>query len=593
MKHRITPFLAAALLALFHPAAAYAQCASPAGIEGDIVYNGTFHVLQYCDNLNNWNAMGAAGPGAGGAGCSTPAGIEGDTNYNKTYHMLEWCDGAIWHAVTGATTPSYNNGLVGWWKLDEGAGGTTADSSGNGNTGTLQNSPAWTTSGKINDALVFTAASNEYVSAPDAGLDITGSWTVSAWVNMASLPTSGNAVALLGRNTTINGSENYALYYDYGEMCNGGAVAGWAVSFNVYGSSNKYCAKFTTAPTLGTWYLITGVYDSVAQTLTLYQNGVSVATQSVAGHVPANETGSFALGQNGNDSLLLNGTLDDARVYNRALSAAEVHALYNAAANPGCPDPGLVGWWKFDDASSGTTPATAADSSGNGNTGTLVNAPTWTSSGKIGDALTLVAASTQYVDVPNSAVLNLTGSLTVAGWFNLTSLPASGPYTFLVRHLTSGATPYVLTIEHQFCGAGAGPADILFITDDGAGHNGVACTANAITATGTWYHIVAVRDSVAGKLTIYINGVQVQQNGDGGVNPTSAAGDLYFGQHGTFGEDLDGTIDDVRVYNSALSAAQVLSLYNGTSGGVEGDLMYNATSHVPMFCDGTNWHAAK
>src|SRR5258708_24921729 len=108
------------LLCSPHPASA--ACAGPAGVEGDTVYNGTFHVLQYCDNLNTWNAMGAAGPGAGGAGCSGPTGGEGQTMYNKNYKMLQWCDGTIWHAVTSLLPAPTTSGLVARWKIDEGSG---------------------------------------------------------------------------------------------------------------------------------------------------------------------------------------------------------------------------------------------------------------------------------------------------------------------------------------------------------------------------------------------------------------------------------------------------------------------------------------
>src|SRR5260370_39508222 len=78
---------------------------------------------------------------AGGAECSGPAGIEGALMYNGTYHMLQWCDGTSWQAVTAASSSSFGptTGLVGWWKFDETSGTSAADSSSTGNTGTLTN----------------------------------------------------------------------------------------------------------------------------------------------------------------------------------------------------------------------------------------------------------------------------------------------------------------------------------------------------------------------------------------------------------------------------------------------------------------------
>lgn len=70
-----------------------AQCANPTGGIGDIVYNNTDHVLQYCDGT----AWRAAGPvGDGGAGCSAPAGAAGHLVYNSTHNVLQYCEGDRW-----------------------------------------------------------------------------------------------------------------------------------------------------------------------------------------------------------------------------------------------------------------------------------------------------------------------------------------------------------------------------------------------------------------------------------------------------------------------------------------------------------------
>ncbi|WP_158497186.1 WD40 repeat domain-containing protein [Micavibrio aeruginosavorus] len=74
-----------------------AQCANPAGGIGDIVYNNTDHVLQYCDGA----AWRAAGPvGNGGAGCSAPAGTAGHLVYNSTHNVLQYCEGDRWVALS-------------------------------------------------------------------------------------------------------------------------------------------------------------------------------------------------------------------------------------------------------------------------------------------------------------------------------------------------------------------------------------------------------------------------------------------------------------------------------------------------------------
>src|SRR5260370_27499615 len=92
---------------------------------------------------------------AGGAECSGPAGIEGALMYNGTYHMLQWCDGTSWQAVTAASSSSFGptTGLVGWWKFDETSGTSAADSSRNGNTSTLAAARTSSVAGNVNNAV--------------------------------------------------------------------------------------------------------------------------------------------------------------------------------------------------------------------------------------------------------------------------------------------------------------------------------------------------------------------------------------------------------------------------------------------------------
>ena len=235
-------------------------CASPAGHEGDVIYNAaSYHVPQFC-NGTNWIAMGKV-PGAGGAGCSSPAGGEGDIRYTGTYRAVQYCDGTTWRAA-GNVLPI--SGLVGWWNLDEGSGTSAADSSGNGNTGTLVNNPTWTT-GKINGALNLVAASSQYVNIPDAAsLELAGSWTEAIWVNPASVPGSGGGIKVLSKDDAGNHS-NYGIAMANGiNGCTTGL--GWRIYFDTAGGVGNSSCYVTTINT-GTWYHVVGEWDSVAKNL--------------------------------------------------------------------------------------------------------------------------------------------------------------------------------------------------------------------------------------------------------------------------------------------------------------------------------------
>ncbi|WP_435640830.1 hypothetical protein [Micavibrio aeruginosavorus] len=74
------------------------SCLTPAGAEGDILYNATTHALQYCDG-HGWYSV--APDGNGGAGCSNPTGAEGDLVYNATHTVMQYCEGDQWVAIGG------------------------------------------------------------------------------------------------------------------------------------------------------------------------------------------------------------------------------------------------------------------------------------------------------------------------------------------------------------------------------------------------------------------------------------------------------------------------------------------------------------
>ncbi|AGH96964.1 RCC1 domain-containing protein [Micavibrio aeruginosavorus] len=69
------------------------SCTNPVGVSGDIVFNSTHSVLQFCDGLVWW----AAGPfGDGGAGCTSPVGVAGALTYNTTHNVMQYCEGSDW-----------------------------------------------------------------------------------------------------------------------------------------------------------------------------------------------------------------------------------------------------------------------------------------------------------------------------------------------------------------------------------------------------------------------------------------------------------------------------------------------------------------
>lgn len=207
------------------------------------------------------------------------------------------------------------NGLVGLWSFNgPDLSGTTAyDRSGQGNNGTLTNGPA-ITEGRIGQALSFDGT-NDYVNIPvsaslHADFFHNNNWTISMWVK----PTlAGDATQELFMGVW----HKPRIYF---------SSPGGGLNFCGFVSSVYVCfaqpAGFFTA-NAWTHLLIT----SDGTNYIVYKNGVqstSVAYQQIDTAATA-----FRIGRDGSSSSHFGGSLDDIRVYSRALSATEVAALYN------------------------------------------------------------------------------------------------------------------------------------------------------------------------------------------------------------------------------------------------------------------------
>ncbi len=211
------------------------------------------------------------------------------------------------------TGNSVTSNLAGWWKLDEGTGTTTADSSGNGLTASLdrQNNqsqrPVWTTSGKWSNALNFTGVANQALRVTSATpLNPTQGITVAAWVK--AIDWNGNRrVVQKG-----DGDNQYRLLAETGKFA-------WDISG---------IGRLETAlPPVNQWFHVIGSYDGAQ--MRLYINGELVANAAESGALQtttdALNIGTKTITSTAGDHM--NGTIDDVRIYQRGLSDAEATML--------------------------------------------------------------------------------------------------------------------------------------------------------------------------------------------------------------------------------------------------------------------------
>ncbi|HXT31310.1 MAG TPA: peroxidase family protein [Vicinamibacterales bacterium] len=228
---------------------------------------------------------------------------------------------------TGTPQPS---GLVLALGFDEPTGTTAIDSSPSAHNGTIRQAVR-VAAGKIGGALRFDGV-DDWVTVTDttaSPLDLSTGMTLEAWVNPSSL-SGWECVLMKERGAAGAGLLSYALYaHDGAPLALGQAVPAGYVRLNNVGSTIDRAARGTAKLTIGAWTHIATTYDGTTQSF--YVNGVLVGTSNpvVAGSLNTIAVSNGALRIGGDASStgeFFNGMIDEVRVYNRALSAAEIQA---------------------------------------------------------------------------------------------------------------------------------------------------------------------------------------------------------------------------------------------------------------------------
>jgi len=448
---------------------------------------------------------------------------------------------------------SLTDGLVGHWTFDgQDMINNVADISGNGNTGYLKGTFATATSsatilGKTGQALDFNGTDDYVDVSDDPSLEIgTSNFSISFWFKRKG--SFGESQGLLdhlasgaGYQVLFNTSNNLRLRVDD------------SVDYVLMDSDTVF--------TDNEWYNVVFVADkSFATGGKIYINGIQEATTyNLTAIDDITETGTQNLWIGMFQSTLnFNGSLDDLRIYNRALSASEVTKLYNAtkgskvnSSNKKSLTDGLVGYWTFDGADMINN---VADSSGNGNTGYLNGTfATATSSatvlGKVGQALDFNGTDDyiQNTSIPKS---QLTSDFTVSVWAKAsTGITAANA---LVSSRSSGNDGWSFRAEQY-----------NYTGNVGFTFYGVGDYATSIPTPSGWAMYTAVYDASANTVDIYVNdsheqlsvGTLVTTNMLDGLMMSSA-----YRNSTTY--VYTNLLDEVRVYNRTLSASEVKRLYN-------------------------------
>jgi len=204
------------------------------------------------------------------------------------------------------------SGPVAAYAFEEGSGYKANEISGNSALqGTLYNGVGWTNSGKHGNGVTFPSGGTFIQINDAASLHLTTGMTLSAWVNPTSTNYPGAVIAKEGSS-----NPNYALF----------AGTGTNIPQIQYTNNNITKSISDTTSAIGSWTYIAGTYDGT--TLRMYRDGVLTASATQPSPMDTS-TGWLEIGSDTNIAAYFRGTIDDVRVYDRALSQSEIQSDMN------------------------------------------------------------------------------------------------------------------------------------------------------------------------------------------------------------------------------------------------------------------------
>jgi concanavalin A-like lectin/glucanase superfamily protein len=407
--------------------------------------------------------------------------------------------------------PPNNLGLTGYWSFNEGAGMVAGDFSGNGNHGTLTNGPTWT-NGKRGQALDFDADSDNCVTTTSS-LEATlgGTASLAAWMRTTQAGDDDvwQAPGITGAEES--GGQNDVFW-------------GWIDDVGLIGiqAGNGDAAKSTAPINDGVWHYVVFTRNATTGTVSVYVDGElhdSATSETGNKTMPFSCIGAFE--DNGDAIDYFQGILDDVRIYSRVLTAGEIARLYSSGAvkiNASSADfdagssleSGLIGHWTFDGKD---TQSNITDRSGQGNHGGFFGGATSSAKviGKLGQALRFDGTD----DHVNVGAVGSVGS--IAFWLR--------PDDTTSREVINVDGSAKIEVD------GSSQVTATNLTSPTVYIDGVA----ASTIDDDWHHVVVTTGTAINAATFQIG----------------QAGASFY----------DGRLDDVRLYDRALSPAEVQQLY--------------------------------
>ncbi len=447
---------------------------------------------------------------------------------------------------------SWKLNLTAHWKFDEGSGQIAGDDSGNSHDGTLGDSsgvdehdPSWV-DGIDGKALEFDGVDDYVIIPHHESFMFDSSYSLFAWIKPNRIDwnsTNEEAGYILGKTTTNN---EWQVYIADGKL----------VSFYEYGSdvNGRLEADIPGSP-IGKWVNIGITYDDETNLHSVYWNGELLESQIEVDDPEITYTGPVTIGAelDVEKDRYFDGTIDEIGVYSRALSADEIVAFYHEHS---CKL-NLTAHWTFDEGFG----QTIKDSSGNDHDGTLgdseevdIHDPQWVE-GISGTAAEFDGNKT-FITIPHHNDFMFDNSYTISFWVNPDTMDY--PENFPGRIINKAYTAREWGIHFD---------DNQIVSwyqyDEGGDRTEFLRATPPGNPIGQWSHVTITYDFMTKLHSIYWDGkILINHTTDSDPEITYSGAVGIGAEVEDPGRYFDGKIDELIVYNRALSSPEISVLYH-------------------------------
>ncbi|MGI6278198.1 MAG: DUF2341 domain-containing protein [Patescibacteria group bacterium] len=509
----------------------------------------------------------------------------GGQSYDSYWDWIIVRQYAISEPTTSLDSEEISPSPVAYWKFDEGTGTTAYDSSGQGNDGTLgtgSSTPTWQTEDMcIGGKCLYFDGSSDYANTnTDFSWSTSDSFSISLWIKANSV--SGNQ-GIIGKGAA-GGYGNYNWEWSL-------KLSDSTLSFIYWNTSGSGILNLTSSESISAneWIYVYVTYSSTEKAKMYIENKLVATDTDISGTLQDRSTPvliGHAYGSNG-ANYYFNGFIDEVKIYPYARTEEQIRSDYVAGASSKGSGAvfghkaetaqitpiasKLIAHWKFNEGFG----EDVHDSRGSnhGSFGVGGSAPTWTNEGKFGKALSFDGVDDYISTISPTGNLNPeTGDFTISAWIYKPSDGKSAPGIIS----KNGNPGFKFNINSG--------NRLLLAIYDGSWHNFLSNTD--VIEMDKWQHVAvaADRDSNA---NFFVNGesagsqdissmssVNLSNSSSLRIGDDNWCRSYYCGQY-------DGKIDEVKIYNAALTQEEILQDYNQGVAAVMGQSSTNTGSTAP------------